>query len=99
VNNLLNIALIKSICHSLYITGLVHKDNEVKLMMYPKAKLAVEKFSELLTKYQNSLKLIPQAPPYFVYRLPAGQKGKTDTITIFEHLYKLLSDFKMLVQS
>jgi transcription-repair coupling factor (superfamily II helicase) len=99
VNNLLNIALIKSICHSLYITGLVHKDNEVKLMMYPKARLAVEKFSELLTKYQNSLKLIPQATPYFVYRLPAGQKGKTDTITIFEHLNKLLADFKMLVQS
>ncbi len=99
VNNLLNIALIKSICHRCYISGLVHKENEVKLMMYPKAKLAVEKLPELLTKYQNSLKLIPQAIPYFVYRLPANQKGKTDTITTFELLHKLLADFKYLIQS
>ncbi len=99
VNNLLNIALIKSICHSLYITGLVHKENEVKLLMYPKAKLAVEKLPELLTRYQNSLKLIPQTTPYFVYRLPVSQKGKTDTITTFELLHKLLADFKILIQS
>ncbi len=99
VNNLLNIALIKSICHSLYIVGLVHKENEVKLMMYPKAKLAVEKIPELMLKYQNNLKLMPQANPYFVYRLPAGPKGKPDPLVIFEHLQKLLEDFKILLQN
>ena len=99
VNNLLNIALIKSNCHSLYIVGLVHKENEVKLMMYPKAKLAVEKIPELMLKYQNNLKLMPQANPYFVYRLPAGPKGKPDPLVIFEHLQKLLEDFKILLQN
>lgn len=98
VNNLLNIALIKSICHSVYIVGLVHKELEVKLMMYPKAKLAVEKIPELMTKHQNSLKLIPQTNPYFVYRLPNNPKGKTDTIAIFENLRILLEDFKLLRQ-
>jgi transcription-repair coupling factor (superfamily II helicase) len=99
VNNLLNIALIKAICHSVYIMGLVHKDNEVKLVMYPKAKLAVEKIPELMLKYQNNLKLIPQANPYFVYKLPNNSKGKADALTTFEHLQKLLEDFKLLLQN
>ena len=34
VNNLLNIALIKSKCNKVYIQGLVHKDYDVKLIMY-----------------------------------------------------------------
>lgn len=96
VNNLLNIALLKSICHSVYVMGLTQKDSEVKLMMYPKAKLAVEKIPELLSMYQNRLKLIPQATPYFVYRL--NIKSKSDTLAIFDQLNKLLKDFQMLRQ-
>ncbi|MBE5965506.1 MAG: transcription-repair coupling factor [Lachnospiraceae bacterium] len=98
VNNLLNIALIKSICHSVYVTNLVQKGNEVTLTMYPKAKLAVEKFPELLIKYQNSLKLVPQANPYFVYRLPGNPKEKSDNMNIFTNLKKLLEDFKLLLE-
>ncbi len=97
VNNLLNIALLKAVCHSLYIMGLIHKDNEVKLMMYPRAKLAVEKIPELLTRYNNNLKLIPQANPYFIYRLPQSPKGKSDSLFVFEKLMNLLKDFKMLI--
>jgi transcription-repair coupling factor (superfamily II helicase) len=97
VNNLLNIALIKSICHSVYVISLTQKENEVTLTMYPKAKLAVDKFPVLLDKYKNSLKLIPQTNPYFVYRLSTNSKGKMDNITIFESLKKLLEDFKQLL--
>lgn len=99
VNNLLNIALLKAISHSLYIVGLVHKENEVKLMMYPKAQLAVEKIPELMSKHKNNLKLIPQANPYFVYKLPASPKGKADTLATFESLMILLEDFKMIKQN
>ena len=98
VNNLLNIALIKSICHSVYINNLVHKGNEVKLLMYPKAKLAVERIPELVIKHQSSLKFVPQATPYFIYRLPKNSKSKVDTIAIFENLKTLLEDFKQLRQ-
>ncbi len=99
VNNLLNIALIKAISHKLYIVQLIHKDKEVKFIMYPKAKLAVEKIPELMLKYQNNLKLIPQSDPYFVYRLQSSQKGRNETIAIFDQLYKLLADFKILLQN
>ena len=98
VNNLLNIALIKATCHSVYVNGLVHKANEVKLQMYPRAKLSVEKIPELITKYQGSLKFLPQANPYFQYQLPKNPKGKTDSITVFENLKKLLEDFRQLCQ-
>ncbi len=96
VNNLLNIALLKSICHSLFIVGLVQKETEVKLVMYPKAKLAVEKIPELITTYKNNLKFIAQANPYFEFKLSFGPKGKSDTLAIFDQLMKLLEDFKML---
>lgn len=98
VNNLLNIALIKSICNSVYISGLVHKGYEVKLIMYPKAKLDVGKIPELVKKYQNRLKFYPQSNPYFTYQLPKPSKGKTDTISIFENIKKLLDDFKSMLQ-
>jgi hypothetical protein len=98
VNNLLNIALIRSICHSVYVNGLVHKENEVKLLMYPKAKLAVEKIPGLIDKYKGSLKFLPQANPYFLYQLPKNPKGKTDNIQVFENVKKLLEDFKQLCQ-
>ncbi len=98
VNNLLNIAFIKSICHSVYISGLVHKENEVKLLMYPKAKLAVEQIPQLVAKYQGILKFMPNTNPYFLYQLPKHPKGKTDNIAVFDSLKKLLEDFKALKQ-
>lgn len=98
VNNLLNIALIKSICHSVYVQGLVQKGHEVKLMMYAKAKLNVAKIPELIKKYSNNLKFYAQANPYFTYQLPKPPKGKADTIYIFENIKKLLEDFKSLLQ-
>ena len=97
VNNLLNIALIKSICHSVYVQGLVQKGNEVKLMMYPKAKLNVSNIPELLNKYANALKFQAQANPCFVYQLSKPPKGKSDNGWIFESIKKLLADFKSLL--
>jgi transcription-repair coupling factor (superfamily II helicase) len=96
VNNLLNIALLKAMCHNVYMVGLVHKEQEIKLMMYPKAKLAVERIPELIAKHNNLLKLIPQANPYFIYKLPTNPKGKTDNLAVFDHLRRLLEDFKLL---
>jgi transcription-repair coupling factor (superfamily II helicase) len=98
VNNLLNIALIKSICHSVFVTSLVHKKEEVKLVMYQKAKLMGEKIPELLSKYQNILKFYPQGNPYFTFQLPkAPPSGKVDTIAIFDQIKKLLEDFKQML--
>lgn len=101
VNNLLNIALLKALAHSVYVVSLVQKGNEVRLVMYPKAKIAVEKLPILLEKYKPSLKLTQDAQPYFTYQLPqikkAGKAVKSDTDTLFESVKKLLNDFKLLM--
>jgi transcription-repair coupling factor (superfamily II helicase) len=97
VNNLLNIALLKAIYHSVYVVGLTHKDNEAKLMMYPKARLNAGRIPELVAKYKNTLKFIPQINPYFEYKLPVP-KGKADALATFDCLKKLLGDFNTLRQ-
>ncbi len=97
VNNLLNIALIKSICNSVYIQGLIHKGNEVKLVMYPKAKIDVARIPDLIKSYPNILKFYAQPSPNFTYQIPKSSKGKISTIDIFESIKNLLEDFKNLV--
>ena len=97
VNNLLNIALIKSICNSVYIQGLTHKGNEVKLVMYPKAKIDVARIPDLIKSYPNILKFYAQPSPNFTYQIPKSSKGKISTIDIFESIKNLLEDFKKLV--
>ena len=99
VNNLLNIAYIKSICHSVYVTSLVYKNDEIKLVMFQKAKLKVEKIPDYINKYQPNLKLMPEANPYFVYTLKKnGKAGKIDAITLFDMVKNLLNDLKVLIE-
>lgn len=101
VNNLLNIALLKSMAHSVYVTNLVQKGNELKFVLYAKAKFNVEKIPDLLTAYNNELKLVPGNSPYFTYQLKDVKKNnkivKYDTHALIETIKKILSDFKALM--
>ena len=54
--NLLNIALIKALAHAAGIAGLIHRNNETKIYMYPKAKVAGERIDGLLKKYRNAMR-------------------------------------------
>lgn len=101
VNNLLNIALLKSMAHSVYVTNLVQKGNELKFVLYAKAKFNVEKIPDLLTDYNNELKLVPGNSPYFTYQIKDVKKNnkivKYDTHALIETIKKILSDFKVLM--
>lgn len=101
VNNLLNIALLKSMAHSVYVTNLVQKGNELKFVLYAKAKFNVEKIPDLLTAYNNELKLVPGNSPYFTYQIKDVKKNnkivKYDTHALIETIKKILSDFKVLM--
>ncbi len=99
VNNLLNIAYIKSLCHSVYVTSLVYRSEEIKLVLYAKAKLSVERIPELIKKYEPNIKLMPEANPYFLYSVKKVQgKGKMDVLSLFELIKNLLSDVKLLLE-
>ncbi|MFU0828625.1 MAG: Helicase C-terminal domain-containing protein [Lachnoclostridium sp.] len=99
VNNLLHIAYIKALCHSVYVTSLVYRNEEIKLVMYNKARINVEKIPEFIAKYPGALKLVPEANPYFIYSLKKTAKsGKMNVTSLFELVKKLLNDLKLLLE-
>ncbi|MGN1206499.1 MAG: transcription-repair coupling factor [Eubacterium sp.] len=68
VCNLLEIALLKAKAHDAYITGIVEKANQIRITMFPQAKVATDKIPELLTIYQGKLRFVPEKTPYYVYQ-------------------------------
>lgn len=67
VNNLLTIARLRALAHRAYVTEVVINRQEVRLTMYLKAKLQVEKIPELVKAYNGELKLVPGEVPSFHY--------------------------------
>jgi transcription-repair coupling factor (superfamily II helicase) len=98
VNNLLNIALIKAICHSAYVINLTYRNEELKLVMYNKARLKVEEIPVFIEKYKPNLKLIPESNPYFIYQIKKNGKNGKDILDLFDFVKTLLSDLKLLME-
>ena len=68
VCNLLEIALLKARAHDAYITAIVEKANQIRITMFPQAKVATAKIPDLLAVYQGKLRFVPETTPYFVYQ-------------------------------
>lgn len=68
VCNLLEIALLKAKAHDVYITAIVEKANQIRITMFPQAKVATDKIPDLLAAYQGKLRFVPETTPYFVYQ-------------------------------
>ncbi|WP_207717369.1 transcription-repair coupling factor [Anaerosporobacter faecicola] len=99
VNNLLNIALLKAIAHQSYVTQITHKDLEVKIVMYNKAKIAVAKIPELVAEFKPQLTFVPDVNPYFVWRIKEKSKtGKIDVAALFDVLKKILSKLQEMIE-
>ena len=78
VNRLLEIALLRSLAHEVYVTQLVWKGAKARLLLYPKAKLIPQRIPELVKKYGNRLKFSAEGQPEFQYEL-AALRGKVNT--------------------
>lgn len=97
VLNLLQIALLKSRAHAVYITGLTQKERTVKLTMYDKARLDVQRIPELLSRFDNRLKMIPGKTPSFEYTLfdKTHRNGARIPVNeIFSQITELISAFE-----
>ncbi len=73
VQQLLNIALLKALAHSVYVISVEQKGESFRFTMYEKAKVHVERIPTLLETYQGNLKFTVEANPYFTYH----KKGKS----------------------
>ena len=67
VDNLLSIAALRALAHRAYVTEVIINRQEVRLTMYQKARLQVEKLPELVSSFYGALKLIQGEAPAFLY--------------------------------
>ena len=98
VQNLLTIARLKFYAHSLYIKEVGQKGNDLKLVMYEKAKINPMMIPEVVQKYAPFLKFTADANnPYFVYTLNVNSKEKGKDV--LEVLKSLLDGLSLLVEA
>ena len=93
VQNLLTIARLKFLAHSLYIKEINQKGNELKLIMYEKAKINPLMIPEIVQKNTPFLTFVADSKnPYFIYQLNGNsrEKGK-DVIDILKNLLEVMS--------
>lgn len=97
VQQLLQIANLKALAHSAYVTGVEQKNEVFKITMYENARVLPEKIPGLIQAYGNSLVFKPENPPYFLYQKKGRNKKEKDTDTL-ELVKKLLNDIKSLLE-
>mgnify|MGYP000270160417 CR=1 FL=1 len=77
VQNLLTIARLKAVAHSVYIKEIVQREDLLKILMYEKAKIHAQRIPELVKTFAPSLKFAADPKgPYFTYRLGANSREK-----------------------
>ena len=67
VQQLLVIASLKSLAHSVYVTAIEQKGEEIRFTMYEKAKIDPSGIPKFLDSYKNDLIFRAEEPPYFLY--------------------------------
>ena len=83
--------------HQIYATEVKGDRKEIKILMYPKAKLQIEHMEELLNHYKgNALRLVTSGNvPYFICYNRKNENKDVEQMLNF--VKKLLSDIKMLL--
>ena len=95
VDNLLRVAVLKSLAHQVYVTEVNINSQEVRLMMYQKARLDVAQIPALIESYHGALKFHMAEIPYFT--LTEIKKQTTDGM--MEQAQALLSAMMILRES
>lgn len=96
VQQLLHIAGIKALAHSVFVTAVEQKGNSYKFIMYERASVQVGKIPGLLKSYNGSLIFKADAPPYFLYEKKGYNKKEKDG-NVLEVVKKVLNDIKSLL--
>lgn len=101
VQNLMEIALIKSMAHSVYVTQVTHKKDKsgfkvkkpqdiVTFMLYENSPFDINKIPLFLEGESKRLRFEAEGKPRFVYRLKDGEN-------LFERIRELLGKMKSLI--
>ena len=93
VSNLLRIALIKAGAHKAQITEIKGDRQRLKISVYPKAKIDINKITDMIKKYRNDMKFSGNGEPYFEY-MPKVQLKNTDEL--FDRMSEIVNDIENL---
>lgn len=93
VQQLLNIAGLKALAHSAYVTAVEQKGDTFRFAMYEKAKVRPEKIPGLIRAYGTNLAFRTDTPPYFLYQ-EKGRGGAKKDAGVLELVKKVLTDIK-----
>ena len=94
VQQLLQVALLKSIANQAQIIEVSQQGEQIKITMYEKATVSIEKIPILLAQYKNELSFKIEKNPYFLYE-KKNTRNKTDNV--LDLVKKLLIDIKALL--
>ncbi|MEF9839889.1 MAG: transcription-repair coupling factor [Lachnospiraceae bacterium] len=97
VQQLLNIANLKALAHSAYVTSVEQNGDEYKFTLYERAKLKVDQIPTLLKLYKDELTFKIETPPYFLYRKKGHHKNIKEE-SVIEYVKKVLNDIKGLLE-
>lgn len=95
VQQLLVIASLKSLAHSVYVTAIEQKGEEILFTMYEKAKIDPSGIPKFLDSYKNDLIFRAEEPPYFLY-CRKGRNKKSNTENVLDTVRRILEDLKKL---
>jgi len=96
VQQLLSIALLKALAHSVYVVSVEQKGEVFKFTMYEKAKVHVERIPLLLEKFKGNLKFTVDTNPYFTYQKLSKNKKEKDE-DVLELVKNVLNEIKTLL--
>ena len=96
VENLLRIAALKGLAHSVFVTEVLINRQEVRLMMYPKARLDAAGIPPMVASYKGKLKFQMGDQPCFLYQ--EMNKKNQDSGAMMEKAKEILGKLKGLVQ-
>ena len=94
VDNLLRIALIKALAHQAYVTEVGINRQEVRISMFPKAKLNTEGIPALVAEYKGVLKMQMGETPGFLYQ--ERNKKNQDCLSMADKAQEILKRLQEL---
>lgn len=73
VENLLQVALLRTLAREVYVTDINQKGRNLELKVLPNASFRTEKIGAFIASFKGALRLIPGGKPVFVYKYGPGQ--------------------------
>lgn len=97
VENLLAVADLKVKAHRVYVKELVERPDEIRLLLYEKARLNPAAFPAFLAEYGGRMKFVTGEKPGLFYRRQKNSRGEEENAgqlmnAILENMQKLLED-------